>query len=395
MSRFGSTRMYSDRLERDFRGKRGLNNSGPPSDPSGPTDPTCYDIDQLCIPCGNNASCDWVNEGCQLLEDEDLLAINISLPYSEEVCQGSNETDAAKGKIILDNVIGETIELKHIGSYVGGEPCEWKIETNSNKTVTIYVSRSDKNTESIAIQYTANETVTNLTNRDLTVCGGTGMNTSFSGATDILIRTKAHRLQTEYDILIEQQGTDYGTPNVLTNNKNLVRLVAICLILILIILVLSIAAFALCKKSLALSKSKKDKSEEKLVKIAKENALEVDKVMENMRSGAYEDISSQSQSRLCIICNSNFRAREECHLTNECLHLFHTSCLSRWYRMIAKTRELSCPECNTKNHEVTARSMINHFGGVQFNDDIISDIDFQQKNISSIILEEEKNEMHY
>ena len=245
---------------------------------------------------------------------------------------------------------------------------EWILGTNPNKTIYIDMSRSKNNYEDIVIKYvpyTGNEVndpdstfyypavyiprqnEVTLTSKDMTDWEGGiyNLNLSDTPITQLIVRAQAYNDSSDYQILIEQEGIDYGYPSAFTKNKTLVEYVAIGLIISFIILVLGLLAFAVCKrtKKFKLRKAKKYKTV-----TSKANKITIS-VMENMAYGKYGAMPESVQARDWKVWNEGYFDDSNVHLTNECQHMFHTECLESWYTIIGKSNTLYCPICETHN----------------------------------------------
>lgn len=106
----------------------------------------------------------------------------------------------------------------------------WELTTDPTKTVTITLARGALNIETMAIQYNSSGTISNLTNKALTSCTGDGYEVELNDTSTVIVKVKTYRFESTYEILIQQNGIDFGTPSVLTKNKKLVEYVAIFLI---------------------------------------------------------------------------------------------------------------------------------------------------------------------
>lgn len=216
--------------------------------------------------------------------------------YNEFYCQeGSNST------IVLDQIIGETIEMKH--NLTGSDIlCEWDIETDPNKTINIVLTRTADNNEELGIRYNSSGTETTVTNKEMTECAGTGYSLEINDTSRVTIR--AYTLTSNpvtYEFLIEQQGIDFSTPSVLTTHKALVEIVAICLVIIFVFLVISMIVFALCKKTGKISDKKLKRVEKYMNRLAEEKVPETVEVMDNMVSGSYQNMPENYKVKDCVI----------------------------------------------------------------------------------------------
>lgn len=252
--------------------------------------------------------------------------------------------------IILEGVIGETIEVTHKINEPGFL-WEWIIETDPNKTVTIQLTRGATGSEELGLSYNSSGSVTFVSNKDMTNCAGTGYSLEINNTSQVTLRSiiQTNSTPVSYEFLVEQQGIDYGTPSVLTNNKTLVEYVALFLVIIFIFTLLSTLVFALCKRTGKISLSKLKRVEKYKKKIHKQKLPEIEEVMYNMQAGNFEDFEREYQYHSWSICKIKFEAGDQCHLTNECVHLFHSDWLKQWYEMVSDMSDLVCPQWNTKN----------------------------------------------
>ena len=90
-------------------------------------------------------------------------------------------------------------------------------------------------------------------------------------------------------------------------------------------------------------------------KLERKNAKYIKKVMKNMLNGPYESLHLKHLNLDCIICFDKIQKNDHVHLLNEWAHLFHSNCLTKWYTMITKTRNLACPDWDTKNTETSTK----------------------------------------
>ena len=228
----------------------------------------------------------------------------------------------------------------------------------------LQIDRIDKNYESIEIEYNKSGKLEFLSQKNLSNWGDTEYALNLTEVSQITFRIVKLNVLSNYYILLQQQGLDFGTPSVFTRNKKLVEIVTICLVIVIIFLVLSILSFALCRKTKSCFKGKKVKYEVKLKKVSLNNYQNNDYVMSNMASGPFNILPRHYNFSMCIICLECFLPDDECHLTTECLHLFHSHCLKRWYNLISKTSKLRCPHWNTPN---TSRKL-----SIDYQNDIVS-----------------------
>ena len=267
---------------------------------------------------------------------------------------------------------------------------EWIIDTSDTKTIYIDMSRNKNNYEDIVIKYVpytgqeandpnstfyspgiyyprANEVT--LTSKNMTDWEGGifNLNLSDTPITQLIVRAEAFNDSSNYEILIEQEGIDYGYPSAFTKNKTLVEYVALGLLISFIVLILGLFAFAVCRrtKKFRLKQAKKYKSvTSKANKITRS-------VMENMAYGKYGAMPESAQARDWKVWNEGYFNDSDVHLTNECQHMFHSECLESWYTIIGKSNTLYCPICETHNRPYNPK----HKG----------DIDLDEGNIGKTI----------
>ncbi|CAI2382962.1 unnamed protein product [Moneuplotes crassus] len=310
----------------------------------------------VCSVCNSETSCYWIDNGCTDLDSDIFLS-----EYYDESQAEDNCAEYSTSTIDLSKVLGETIELKHnTVKDIRNVMCQWTIKTDKSKSIEITISRNDQTYEEIGLNYTLRGTLTSVDNKDLTSCGESTYSLKFdNNISEIVVRTRTRRNRNDYDILIAQEGKDLGTPNVLTNNKKLVEIIAVIVIAIFVIIIVVLVIFALCKRTtteeskrgnfdLKLSSNKGKKKVFKYSnKLAEEKETYNEETMDCMLSGKYENMPRIYQTSKCLICLSKFCPEDMCHLTNECGHLFHSHCLKRWYKMVSHLSDLVCPKCQT------------------------------------------------
>ncbi|CAI2359263.1 unnamed protein product [Moneuplotes crassus] len=308
---------------------------GPPID--------CY-IKTTCSSCNAETTCYWTDEYCTDLDPDEFMQ-----EYYDEYMADENCAEYSESTIDLTNVLGETIELKHnTGNDISWFMCQWTIKTDTSKSIEITISRNDQTYEEIGLNYTLRGTLISVDNKDLTSCGENTYSLKFdNNISEIIVRTRTRRDQNDYDILIAQEGKDLGTPNVLTNNKKLVEIIAVLVVATFVIIIVVLITFALCKRTGNISKNKFKRVKKHMNKLAEEKEVNTDEVMDNMLSGKFQNISHLYKTSSCLICLIKFIPDDMCHLTNECGHLFHSHCLKKWYNMVSHMSDLACPKCQT------------------------------------------------
>ena len=78
-----------------------------------------------------------------------------------------------------------------------------------------------------------------------------------------------------------------------------------------------------------------------------------------MTKSKFQNIKSAYHEETCVVCLDDFTENSEVNITNEWMHMFHTSCLNTWYLNIPITKDLSWPHWKTVNTEKPKDSVKN------------------------------------
>ena len=89
-----------------------------------------------------------------------------------------------------------------------------------------------------------------------------------------------------------------------------------------------------------------------------------------MAKGTWEDIAPNSKGQKWGICKNKFKSTSKAHITNECLHIFHSDWLENWYFMTKPGADLVCPICRTVNWSKSQqpRALTYQFGNLSLDE---------------------------
>ncbi|CAI2363714.1 unnamed protein product [Moneuplotes crassus] len=301
---------------------------------------------KTCNLCYEDSSCTYIAGACS----SDLMNELWDEDYDQEVAAGYCQSAIEQGSIVLEDITGQTIEMKTLdgATSTNNSICEWVLEMNSDKTVNLEIERSSEIYEEILLEYEklSGEKI-EMTNKDLYQCGDGAYVSELTEIKSFKIRVQILNDSSAYTILLSQTGIDYSYPAVFTRNKALVGYISVMLMILFMLLVVSLIVFSFFKDN-SCFKNSQQKYHDMLRNTDKRNKVQIDRVMDSMVSGEFRAIRIKFVDKHCAICFEEFRGMHQVHLVNECLHLFHTECLYNWYLTIARTRKLACPQCDTQ-----------------------------------------------
>mmetsp|Transcript_14979 Transcript_14979/g.16678 ORF Transcript_14979/g.16678 Transcript_14979/m.16678 type:complete len:165 (-) Transcript_14979:320-814(-) len=162
--------------------------------------------------------------------------------------------------------------------------------------MTLQMERNVKNYEEMIIEYTQGGSVTTVTNLELSSCDSTEYELKLTNVTQVYIRAYMLSGTSSYYILVQQEGKDYSYPLAFTKNKTLVEYVAIILIICFMTLAATIAVFALFRYNTPCFRTRMQKYQRRMKKVEMRNAIFIQKVMNNMVSGTFEQLSAKPVS---------------------------------------------------------------------------------------------------
>lgn len=77
--------------------------------------------------------------------------------------------------------------------------------------------------------------------------------------------------------------------------------------------------------------------------------IRVIQVMNVQINSEYKTINPKYAQDSWIVCLDDFASDSQVTVTNECSHVFHTTCLKEWYDNTDPAKDLTCPHWSTVN----------------------------------------------
>ena len=146
----------------------------------------------------------------------------------------------------------------------------------------IDITRSTNNYEKIVIEYEKDGETTRVSNKEIGECTSDEYSLSLSNVTKVIIQVEINNDDTDYNILIEQEGLDFSYPSAFTNNKKLVEYFTIVLGILAVIIFISLVFFWVWRLRNPCVKSRKQLNKNKQSKIKNSNTDQIDSVMDKM-----------------------------------------------------------------------------------------------------------------
>ena len=146
--------------------------------------------------------------------------------------------------------------------------------------------------------------------------------------TSIFIKVK--RLSSSSNYIVKITQVDNGS-----NDKILWPImigIGVMLVVFIIIAIIAIVIIVWC-----FTKSKPYKE---IYTVKDFNSKYVNQTLEKMKSGEFKNFNPKYKQDKCIICLENYNENDKVHITNECNHIFHSSCLKIWYSNISSSNLL-------------------------------------------------------
>ena len=261
--------------------------------------------------------------------------------------QMSIENNAVNGtqSIVLSDQPNRKLEIGFYSNSSQGTTWSWDIQVDFEQTTKISIVRSADSKEDLNIYLNRTGDISILkNNKDLTNWVSTTFYLTADKVHEVLFRAQLYAATTfnSFQATIEEVGED---DNALLG----------VLLVIGIALILSCTLWSCCWIITTHWRMKYQQRAEiqreriRIQRLHEIRYLRVDDVMNNMKKGEYHELKTKYSQDSWVICLEDYLPDSKIHITNECLHVFHSSCLKEWYSSIDQTKDLACPHCNTTN----------------------------------------------
>ena len=188
-------------------------------------------------------------------------------------------------------------------------------------------------------------TSTSKYNGDLSSCSSANSTLALVNVNYLLIRARVLSPESNYEIVVNQKSQKISVSTNYDTDQNVIFyswIIVLCSIWWLILTGICYMWRSVRCKRRSSSYYRKDKF---LTSEIPYNRIK--DTMNNMLSGKYGTIWADDSNLACTIWTKLFESNSNVHITNEWIHVFHSSCLEDWFSMISSDKELCCPNCGT------------------------------------------------
>ena len=303
--------------------------------------------------CNDDSLWNWLNSRCVPV-NSNPIAYRQDFTYNHRNCVNSVES----GWIDLIGQPDHNISIGFESGSSNGARCQWEFDTNERYVTKIVVNRNIANYEDLSVDlYTSTSDSALYDNKNLSAWSSTTHIIEMEGVGFVRIRAKLYST------------ADSGSFNATISQYEKEESDDILLeILLLIGLVLAFscttwACICVITVHLRIKYQNNRQRQRQLLfaqRLIEDSFVRVDDTMKKMNNGKFSSFQTRYSQDSCVICLEEYEPDSCIHVTNECSHVFHTSCLKEWYDSIEIDKDLVCPHCNTVNTKDSFPSKESH-----------------------------------
>ena len=325
-----------------------------------------------CSLCEQDSSWTWLNSTCA----ENTINSISRETYTQSSDYAYCMNAVSSGRITLSDLPDRTLEVGFYSNASTGQLWEWEARIDDKFTTRVILSRNVNSNEDLNLYlFTSPFTGTLYTNRGLTDWSTTTYTIEMDNVEFLRLRAKLY------------SATIFNTFNARiqeVEKENDSTLIGVLLIigLVLIFSWTVCACFCIITTHYRMKyqqHTERQRERLRIQRLINSRFERVTKTMKNMKSGKYIDLKTKYGQNSCVVCLEDFEPDSSIHVTNECQHAFHTSCLKEWYQSIDPTKDLACPHCNTVNTN---------------ENNPIQNEQLEMRSVNDEVLEENKAEEH-
>lgn len=286
------------------------------------------------------SGCSFVNGLCT---NDPRLKIN-SDPYEQKTQYLHWVNAVASGYITLNDSNEETLSMRHKPTALVGQNSlwEWKVSLTDYHDVVLNLYRNFMNYEDIVVVAYTEDGSQQFTSKELSDCVSDTMDLYIKSVKYIQIRVNKLSSLSNYSIELHKVSRKSETNS------------ALLLAIILTSILLCIVTTTTCLILYAAREWLKDRrrvveQRRTLQEMMQNRAKNIEETMNNMKHGQFQYFENKYHEDNWVICLESFKPDSEIHITNECSHVYHSSCLKEWYENIDAKKDLKCPHCNSVN----------------------------------------------
>jgi len=321
-----------------------------------------------CSDCKNDKTCTFLNGDC--INDTGNSISSESYNQETEYKYWANAI--SDGIIKLFNIDNMSLDLYALSgaSKDNHSLWEWKIYPYNNIDMYIELERDSNNYEDIYVYTIEDKENKEYTSKDFSSCSSNTIKMKFSPTSFVRIRAKILSDLSNYRMRVYH-----------INDNTKITLIGIVLIICssfcICFLLACFSCFVIWQyKSYMKMRTDRRLRRENYLKRLNSKGQRITDTMKHMKNDIFKNIDTKYNQDSWVICLEKFEEEWNVHVTNECLHVFHSKCLHEWYDNMPVLKDLCCPHWNTVN-SVECKNKITLKVGDSDSDDLnaISDSD--------------------